>query len=174
MLRSTSHSLRRPVVALLVLTLLVAMAAAVSQPAPASAGDPGPVRVGPSTGSYYNPVAPRLQAGDQQERLGKLARGAGTAKLAPSAKVLAQADAFDRKHSAGNPAAAEVLGQLEARSAKSGKSPRAFKKAPAPRRPGCSASWSSSTPTPTTTSPASSAQPSAAPRTASPSRRARC
>jgi immune inhibitor A len=118
------------VVALLVLTLLVAMAAAVSQPAPASAGDPGPVRLGPSTGSYYNPVAPRLQAGDQQERLGKLARGAGAAKLAPSAKVLAQADAFDRKHSAGNPAAAEVLGSLEAKAAKTGKSPRAFKNAP--------------------------------------------
>ena len=84
-------------VALLVFTLLVAMAAAVSQPAPASAGDPGPVRLGPSTGSYYNPVAPRLQAGDQQEKLGKLAGGAGAAKLAPSAKVLAQADAFDRK-----------------------------------------------------------------------------
>jgi len=118
------------VVALLVFTLLVAMAAAVSQPAPASAGDPGPVRLGPSTGSYYNPVAPRLQTGDQQERLGKLAGGAGAAKLAPSAKVLAQADAFDRKHSAGNPAAAAVLGQLEARSAKTGKSPRAFKHAP--------------------------------------------
>jgi immune inhibitor A len=118
------------VVALLVVTLLVAMAAAVSQPAPASAGDPGPLRLGPSTGSYYNPVAPRLQTGDQQEKLGKLAGAASAAKLAPSAKVLAQADAFDRKHSAGNPAAAEVLGQLEARSAKSGKSPRAFKKAP--------------------------------------------
>jgi hypothetical protein len=75
------------VVALLVCTLLLAMAAAVSQPAPASAGDPGPVRLGPSTGSYYNPVAPRLQAGDQQERLGKLARGAGTAKHAPSTQT---------------------------------------------------------------------------------------
>ena len=161
-------------VALLVLTLLVAMAAAVSQPAPASADDPGPVRLGPSTGSYYNPVAPRLQAGDQQERLGKLARGAGTAKLAPSAKVLAQADAFDRKQAGGFPPAAKQLGRLEAMAAKTGKSPRAFKHAPSTQTARLLPSWSSSTPTPTTTSPASSAQPSWAPRTASPSRRARC
>jgi immune inhibitor A len=121
------------VVALLVLALLVAMAAAVGRPAPASAGDPasGPVRLGPSTGSYYNPVAPRLErTGKEREALGRLDRGAGTASLAPSAKVLAQADAFDRKHSAGFPPAAEQLGALEARAAKTGKSPRAFKKAP--------------------------------------------
>ncbi len=133
MLGSTSHSLRRPVVALLVFALLVAMAAAVGQPAPASAGDPasGPVRVGPSTGSYYNPVAPRLErTGDEREQLGRLDRAAGKASLAPSAKVMAQANAFDRKHSAGNPPAAEVLGALEARSAKTGKSPRFYKQAP--------------------------------------------
>jgi immune inhibitor A len=62
---------------------------------------------------------------------------AGKASLAPSAKVLAQAATFDRKHSAGNPTAAEQLGALEARSAKTGKSPRFYKQAPAPRRPGC-------------------------------------
>ena len=39
MLRGTSYSLRRPVVALLAFALLVAMAA-VSRSAPASAGDP--------------------------------------------------------------------------------------------------------------------------------------
>ena len=120
-------------VALLVFALLVAMAAAVGQPAPASAGDPasGPVRVGPSTGSYYNPVAPRLErTGDEREQLGRLDRAAGKASLAPSAKVIAQANAFDRKHSAGNPPAAEVLGALEARSAKTGKSPRFYKQAP--------------------------------------------
>ncbi|HSR28434.1 MAG TPA: protease, partial [Actinomycetes bacterium] len=113
--------------------LLVAMAAAVGQPAPASAGDPasGPVRVGPSTGSYYNPVAPRLErTGDEREQLGRLDRAAGKASLAPSAKVMAQANTFDRKHSAGNPPAAEVLGALEARSAKTGKSPRFYKQAP--------------------------------------------
>jgi immune inhibitor A len=58
---------------------------------------------------------------------------AAVSRSAPAAAgdpVVAQANAFDRKHSAGNPAAAEVLGELEARSAKSGKSPRAFKKAP--------------------------------------------
>jgi immune inhibitor A len=112
-----------------VLALLVAMAA-VSQPPPASAGDPasGRARMAPSNGSWYNPVAPRLErVGNQQERLGKLSK---SEKLTPSAKVIAQAEAFDRKHSSGNPAAAEVLGQLEARSAKSGKSPRAYKKAP--------------------------------------------
>ena len=132
-LGSTSHSLRRPLVALLVFALLVAMAAAVGQPAPASAADPasGPVRVGPSTGSYYNPVAPQLErTGDEREQVGRLDRTAGKASLAPSAKVLAQADAFDRKHSAGNPPAAEVLGALEARSAKTGKSPRFYKQAP--------------------------------------------
>ena len=45
MLGSNSHALRRPLVALLVVALLVAMAAAVGQPAPASAGDQasGPV-----------------------------------------------------------------------------------------------------------------------------------
>ena len=132
MLRSTPYSLRRPVVALLAFALLVAMAA-VSRSAPASAGDQasGPVRLGSSTGSYYNPVAPRLdRIGNQQERLGKLSTSANRSKLTPSAKVIAQANAFDRKHSTGNPAAAEVLGALEARSAKSGKSPRAFKKAP--------------------------------------------
>jgi hypothetical protein len=59
---STPYSLRRPLVALLVFALLVAMAA-VSQPSPASAGDPasGRARLGPSTGSYSNPVAPRLE-----------------------------------------------------------------------------------------------------------------
>src|SRR5918993_4930179 len=90
------------------------MAAAVGQPAPASAADPasGPVRVGPSTGSYYNPVAPQLErTGDEREQVGRLDRAAGKASLAPSAKVLAQADAFDRKHSAGNPPAAEVRGR---------------------------------------------------------------
>ena len=64
-------------VALLVFTLLVAMAAAVSQPAPASAGDPGPVRFGPSTGSYYNPVAPQLERAGGRERLGTLGQGPG-------------------------------------------------------------------------------------------------
>ena len=131
MLRSTPHSLRRPLVALLAFALLVAMAA-VSRSVPAAAGDSRrPVRLGPSTGSYYNPVAPQLdRLGDQQERLGKLSGAASRAKLTPSAKVIAQAEAFDRKHSAGNPAAAEQLGALEARAAKTGKSPRAFKKAP--------------------------------------------
>jgi immune inhibitor A len=128
--RSTPYSLRRPLVALLAFALLVGLAA-VSRSAPAAAGDPAPVRLAPSTGGYYNPVAPQLERiGNQQERLGKLDRGANRAKLTPSAKVVAQANAFDRKHSAGNPAAAEVLGELEARSAKTGKSPRAFKKAP--------------------------------------------
>src|SRR5215218_8745800 len=106
--------------------------AAISQSPPASAGDPasGGARLGSST-AYYNPVAPRLERiADQQERLGKLDRGANRAKLAPSAKMIAQAEAFDRKHSGGNPPAAEVLGSLEARAAKTGKSPRAFKKAP--------------------------------------------
>ncbi|HET9560358.1 MAG TPA: protease, partial [Actinomycetota bacterium] len=127
---STPYSLRRPLVALLAFALLVAMAA-VSRSAPAAAGDSAPVRLGPSTGSYYNPVAPQLERiGNQQERLGKLDRAANRARLTPSAKVVAQANAFDRKHSAGNPAAAQVLGELEARSAKTGKSPRAFKKAP--------------------------------------------
>ena len=48
-------------VALLVVALLVAMAA-VSRSAAASAGDraSGPVPLGPSTGSYYNPVAPNV------------------------------------------------------------------------------------------------------------------
>jgi len=122
---------RWPVVALLAFALLVAMAA-ISQSPPASAGDPasGGARLGSST-AYYNPVAPRLERiADQQERLGKLDRGANRAKLAPSAKMIAQAEAFDRKHSGGNPPAAEVLGSLEARAAKTGKSPRAFKKAP--------------------------------------------
>jgi immune inhibitor A len=130
-LRSTSHALKRPVVALLALALLVAMAA-VSQSPPASAGDPasGGARVGPSK-AYYNPVAPQLERiGNQQERLGKLDRTANRSKLTPSPKVVAQAEAFDRKHSGGNPPAAEVLGGLEARAAKTGKSPRAFKKAP--------------------------------------------
>ena len=68
--------------------------------------------------------------GNQLERLGRLSTSASRSKLTPSAKVIAQSEAFDRKHSTGNPAAAEVLGRLEARSAKSGKSPRAFKKAP--------------------------------------------
>jgi immune inhibitor A len=119
-------------VALLVVALLVAMAAAVGQPAPASAGDQasGPVRLGPSTGSYYNPVAPALQRTGDQEALGRLDRRTGTATVAPSAKVLAQAEAFDRKHAGGNPSAANVLGNLEARAAKTGRSPRAFKKAP--------------------------------------------
>jgi immune inhibitor A len=73
-----SREFKRPVVALLVFALLVAMAA-VSQSPPASAGDPasGGARVGPSK-AYYNPVAPRLdRIGDQQERLGTLDRGAG-------------------------------------------------------------------------------------------------
>jgi immune inhibitor A len=130
-LRSTPYSLKRPVVVLLALALLVTMAA-VSQSPPASAGDPasGRARLG-SSKAYYNPVAPRLEGiGDQQERLGRLDRGANRAKLTPSAKVIAQAEAFDRKHSGGNPPAAEVLGGLEARAAKTGKSPWAFKKAP--------------------------------------------
>jgi immune inhibitor A len=137
-LHSTSYSLRRPVVGLLVLTLLVAMAAAVGQPDPAGAGDPasGPVRLGPSTGSSYNPVAPQLErTGNEREQLGRLDRAAGKAGLAPSAKVLVQATIFDRKHSAGNPTAAEQLGALEARSARTGKSPRFYKQAP--RRPDC-------------------------------------
>jgi hypothetical protein len=45
--------------------------------------------------------------------------------------VLAQADAFDRKHAEGFPPAAKQLGMLEAKAAKTGKSPQAFKKAPA-------------------------------------------
>src|SRR5215218_1649421 len=144
-LPSTPFTLRRPRVALLAFALLVAMAA-VSRSAPASAGDPasGPSRLGPQGGGYYNPVAPRLERlRGQQERLGKLSTGA-KAKLAPSPKVLAQADAFDRKNAEGFPPAAKQLGMLEARAAKTGKSPRAFKKAPAPRRPGCSRSWPSS------------------------------
>jgi hypothetical protein len=52
--RSTPYSLRRPLVALLAFALLVAMAA-VSQPSPASAGDPasGGARMAPSKGSWY-------------------------------------------------------------------------------------------------------------------------
>jgi hypothetical protein len=75
------------VVALLVLALLVAMAAAVGRPDPAS----GPVRLGPSTGSYYNPVAPRLErTGSERERLGTLeprpagARGSTSRRPAPT------------------------------------------------------------------------------------------
>ena len=127
---STPYSLRRPLVALLAFALLVAMAA-VSRSAPAAAGDSAPVRLGPSPGSYYNPVAPRLDGfASQQERLGKLDQTANRSKLTPSAKVVAQAEAFDRKHSGGFPPAAKQLGALEAKAAKSGKSPRAFKKAP--------------------------------------------
>jgi immune inhibitor A len=119
------------VVALLAWALLVAMAA-VSQSPSASAGDPasGGARLG-SSRTYYNPVAPQLERiGNQQERLGKLDRTANRSKLTPSPKVVAQAETFDRKHSGGNPPAAEVLGSLEAKAAKTGKSPRAFKKAP--------------------------------------------
>jgi Immune inhibitor A peptidase M6 len=76
-------------------------------------------------------VAPRLErTGNERERVGTLDRGAGTAQLAPSAKVLAQAKAFDRRHSAGNPSAADQLGALEAKAAKTGKSPRFYKQAP--------------------------------------------
>jgi len=59
---SSSFSLKRPVVALLAFALLLAMAA-ISRPGQASAGDhaSGPVRLSPSTGSYYNPVAPNLE-----------------------------------------------------------------------------------------------------------------
>jgi immune inhibitor A len=74
-------------------------------------------------------VAPRLDRLRSQERLGKLSTGA-KAKLAPSPKVLAQADAFDRKHAEGFPPTARQLGLLEAKAAKTGKSPRAFKHAP--------------------------------------------
>ena len=140
MLGSSSHSLRRPLVALLVFALLVAMAAAVGQPAPASAADPasGPVRVGPSTGSYYNPVAPQLErTGDEREQLGRLDRAAGKASLAPSAKVLAQADAFDRKHSAGNPPAAEVRGRSRPGRPRPARARGSTSRPPAPRRPGC-------------------------------------
>ena len=103
------------------------MAAAVGQPAKASAGDQasGPVRLGPPTGGYYNPVAPALERTGDQELLGRLDRRAGT-----GAEVLAQAETFDRKHSGGNPTAADVLGNLEARAARTGRSPRVFKKAP--------------------------------------------
>ena len=131
MLRSISYSLKRPVVALLALALLVAMAA-VSQSSPARAGDPasGKVRIGPQSG-YYNPVAPRLERlANQQEQLGKLSKGASRSKLTPSPKVMAQAEAFDRKQSGGFPPAAQQLGALEAKAAKTGKSPRAFKNAP--------------------------------------------
>jgi immune inhibitor A len=120
------------VVALLAFALLVAMAA-VSRSAPAAAGDPAsnPVRFSPAPGSYYNPVAPRLDGfASQRERLGTLDQTASRSKLAPSAKVIAQAEDFDHKNSGGFPPAAEQLGALEARAAKSGKSPRAFKKAP--------------------------------------------
>jgi hypothetical protein len=84
-LRSSPYSLRRPVVALLAFALLVAMAA-VSRSSPASAGDPasGGARLGASK-AYYNPVAPRLERiAGQQERLGKLDRGANRAKLTPA------------------------------------------------------------------------------------------
>ena len=97
-LKSTPFTLRRPLVALLAFALLVAMAA-VSRSSPASAGAPtsGRVRLGPQSG-YYNPVAPRLEhLTNQQERLGKLATGASRAKLTPSPKVMAQAEAFDHK-----------------------------------------------------------------------------
>jgi immune inhibitor A len=107
------------------------LAAAVGQTARASGGGQGsgPVRLAPSTGSYYNPVAPQLELAGGQERLGTLGQGA-KATLAPSAKVIAQANAFDRKHAEGFPPAAKQLGMLEAKAAKSGKSPRAFKYAP--------------------------------------------
>ena len=79
-LRSTPFTLRQPVVALLAFALLVAMAA-VSRSTPAAAGDPasGPSRLGPQSGGYYNPVAPRLERGSQQERLGKLSPVAAAA-----------------------------------------------------------------------------------------------
>jgi len=44
--------------------------------------------------------------------------------------VLAQVGTFDRKNVEGFPPAAKQLGVLEAKAAKTGKSPRAFKKAP--------------------------------------------
>jgi hypothetical protein len=68
-----------------VFALLVAMAAAVGQTARAgTAGQgSGPVRLAPSTGSYYNPVAPQLELAGGQERLGTLNQGA-KATLAPA------------------------------------------------------------------------------------------
>lgn len=176
MLGSNSHSLRRPLAALLVVALLVAMAAAVGQPAPASAGDQasGPVRLGPSTGSYYNPVAPALQRTGDQEALGRLDRRTGTATVAPSAKVLAQAEAFDRKHAGGNPSAANVLGNLEARAAKTGRSPRAFKKAPSTQTARLLTVLVEFDPNANDDFSGSSARPPSAPRSASPSSRGRC
>jgi immune inhibitor A len=131
-LRSSPYSLKRPLVALLVLALLLAMAA-VSRSAPANAGDQGsgPVRLGPSTGSYYNPVAPSVELlGNQREQLGQLAGTRARSTLTPSAKVMAEANAFDRKQAAGFPPAARQLGRLEAMAARTGRSPRAFKHAP--------------------------------------------
>jgi immune inhibitor A len=131
-LRSSPYSLRRPVVALLVFALLVAMAA-VSRPFRADAGDraSGPVRLAPSTGGYYNPVAPSAELlNHQREQLGRLDQARARSTLTPSAKVMAEANAFDRKQAAGFPPAARQLGRLEAMAARTGKSPRAFKHAP--------------------------------------------
>jgi hypothetical protein len=50
-----------------------------------------------------NPVAPALERTGDQEALGRLDRGTGTATVSPSAKVLAQAEAFDQKHSGRQP-----------------------------------------------------------------------
>jgi immune inhibitor A len=90
-----------------------------------------PVGLGPSTGSYYNPVAPSVELlGNQREQLGQLAGTRARSTLTPSAKVMAEANAFDRKQAAGFPPAARQLGRLEAMAARTGRSPRAFKHAP--------------------------------------------
>ena len=104
---------------------------------------------------YMNYVEPRAEAAFGTDMT--VSQDAVEAQEQQAALV--KADALERKFTPGQPGGGDGLAKLEAKSIKTGKSPKWLKHRTSRRRrrrpPSCSRSWSSSTRTRTTTSPAS-------------------
>ncbi|WP_438853283.1 immune inhibitor A domain-containing protein [Agromyces sp. M3QZ16-3] len=122
----TNRARRRVVATLPVLALAAAGLATVGTSTATAA--PAPV-IGADE-YYMNYAAPRAEAAfETDEALDATVDGAGAKTGTVSGAVAELSAGLDKKYAQGNPAAARQLAKLEAKSIKTGKSPKALKKA---------------------------------------------